>query len=289
MNDEGLGNQMFYYAFMCGLREHTGEPCFLMSNRKNSVHGGVKVYEVFPYVDVCKAKGIKRSLFFLLERLYSSGKFPTIKFLRLFMKEVQYKPFFIFNEQLAFGHGKKNIYFYGQFQGEDYFSSVKEQIRKDFTFDTSQLNDFTRSMADQIQAYGNKSAFIHVRRGDYMKPQFQMLAQTASEEYYKKAISYIGENEPDVHYFVFSDDIAFCKEQFVGDIFTFVDGENTGKDCWQDMYLMSLCHHAIIPSSTFSWWGAWLGATDNRIVIAPRQWSTQLQHDDVIPKSWIRM
>lgn len=289
MNDEGLGNQMFFYAFMSELHERTSEPCFLMSNRNNTIHGGVKVYEVFPHVDVCKAKGISRHLFFLLEKLFSSGHFPTIKFLRLFMTEVHYEPFFIFNEQLAFGHGKKNIFFYGQFQGEDYFSHVTQQIRKDFTFDVSRLNAFTRSMSEQIQSIGDKSAFIHVRRGDYMKPQFQMLAQTASPDYYAKAISHIKSHEPEVRFFVFSDDIAFCREQFVGDEFTFVDGQNIGKDCWQDMYLMSLCHHAIIPSSTFAWWGAWLGTTENRIIIAPKQWSTQLQHDDVIPERWTRI
>ncbi len=289
MNDEGLGNQMFFYAFMCELNERTAEPCFLMSNRKSTVHGGVKVYDVFPFVDVCKAKGIKRSLFFLLERLFSSGLFPTIKLLQMFMTEVHYKPFFIFNEKLAFGHGRKNIFFYGQFQGEDYFSHVTDHIRKDFTFDISRLNDYSKSMAELINRYGSKSAFIHVRRGDYMKPQFQMLAQTASSEYYTKAMSYIEKNEPEVHYFVFSDDITFCRDQFLGEKFTFVDGKNIGKDCWQDMYLMSLCHHAIIPSSTFSWWGAWLGKIEDRIIIAPKQWSTQIQNDDVVPKRWIRM
>ena len=277
MNDEGLGNQMFFNAFMCELHSRTGEPCFLMSNRKNTVHGGIKVYEAFPNVDVCKAHGIKRHFFFLLETLFSSGRFPTIKFMRLFMREVRYKPFFIFNEQLAFGHGRKNIFFYGQFQGEDYFSHVAEQIRNDFQFNVSQLNEFTHSMAEQILEYGRKSAFIHVRRGDYIKPEFQMLAQTALPDYYEKAISYIGNHEPDVHYFVFSDDIAFCREQFVGDNFTFVDGKNFGKDCWQDMYLMSLCHHAVIPSSTFSWWGAWLGTTEDRIIVAPKQWTKQLK------------
>ena len=116
-----------------------------------------------------------------------------------------------------------------------------------------------------------------------------MLAQTASTGYYMKALSYIKNHEPDVHFFVFSDDIAFCREQFVGDNFTFVDGQNFGKDCWQDMYLMSLCHHAIIPSSTFSWWGAWLGTGENRMIIAPKQWSTQIKDDDVIPNRWIRL
>ena len=54
---------------------------------------------------------------------------------------------------------------------------------------------------------------------------------------------------------------------------------------------MSLCDHAIIPNSTFGWWGAWLGdEKPDRIVIAPEKWfAVGLNYSDVIPDRWLKL
>jgi hypothetical protein len=54
---------------------------------------------------------------------------------------------------------------------------------------------------------------------------------------------------------------------------------------------MSLCHHHIIANSSFSWWGAWLNDSEDKVVIAPRQWFNQANLDtrDLIPSSWIQL
>jgi hypothetical protein len=102
-------------------------------------------------------------------------------------------------------------------------------------------------------------------------------------DYYRNAIA---EFSDDTRFLVFSDDIQWCKENFKGDNFHFIEGE---KD-YVDLYLMSLCNNNIIANSSFSWWGAWLNNTPNKKVIAPKQWfgkAKQLNTKDLIPETWI--
>lgn len=55
------------------------------------------------------------------------------------------------------------------------------------------------------------------------------------------------------------------------------------------MELMSYCRNNIIANSTFSWWGAWLNAHPDKIVVAPSQWMRSGGWDDIIPEGWIKI
>ena len=55
---------------------------------------------------------------------------------------------------------------------------------------------------------------------------------------------------------------------------------------------MAKCRHNIIANSSYSWWGAWLNAAQDKRVIAPAQWfkSDYLASHcvvDLYPEDWI--
>jgi hypothetical protein len=134
------------------------------------------------------------------------------------------------------------------------------------------------------------SAFIHVRRGDYLQPGQIDRYGVCSKDYYDHAAALLRQQVgSNLRFFVFSDDPAWVRQNRIG-------GESAEIIDWngntpeQDIALMMACKHAIIANSSFSWWGAWLAETPGQIVIAPRIWYKAVpQYQDIVPKRWLRL
>jgi hypothetical protein len=114
------------------------------------------------------------------------------------------------------------------------------------------------------------SAFIHVRKGDYG-------SASLAADYYKRGLLIL-EAVPEItDIYILSDDIAWCKEQgFSSPKLRWFDNPEDSKDELKAMYLMTLClGGACISASTFSSWGAILGADQNEksTIIYPKKWS----------------
>ncbi len=110
---------------------------------------------------------------------------------------------------------------------------------------------------------------IHIRRGDYLDPaNAGMFGGICTPEYYKAAEAYIRERVGSPHFYLFSDDTEYLRENYSGREYTIVDW-NKGEDSFYDMELMSLCRHNICANSTFSFWGARLNRNPDKLVIRP--------------------
>lgn len=174
-----------------------------------------------------------------------------------------------------------NFFVHGFFQSEKYFLKHRNEILNLF-----EVNDSIYTTLKEKYSFINNltSTSIHVRRGDYV--QFPNLHPTLPIEYYKNAIE---ELKPQTDVFIiFSDDIDWCKNIFIGDNFFFVEKE---KD-YLEVILMSMCNNNIIANSSFSWWGAWLNDDTNKKVIGPNTWfGPGITHktDDIIPESWMKL
>jgi len=145
----------------------------------------------------------------------------------------------------------------GYFQTEKYFLNQKESIKLFYTF-----KPWTQKIAKHYldsKFREQEVISIHIRRGDYLTDDgFVNLSLT----YYENALKIL----PERNVLIFSDDIEWCKLNFIGDKFTFIDTSNH----FLDLCLMSMCHYHVIANSSFSWWGSWLSTSKK--TIAPTQW-----------------
>lgn len=158
----------------------------------------------------------------------------------------------------------------GFFQSPKYFEKHEDYIKYVFSF--------------SFPVRPNEVTSIHVRRTDYTKLGNDYYIDLYKDKYYDRAMETINAR----NYWIFSDELDYCKEIFTGNMFTFV--EET--DPVMALALMSSCENNIIANSSFSWWAAYLNKNADKKVIAPNKWfGKKLNHDtkDLLPESWCKL
>jgi hypothetical protein len=124
-----------------------------------------------------------------------------------------------------------------------------------------------------------KNIAVHIRRKDY---EHMGLCRT---EYYTGLMSYIAERDSTAKFKIFTDTPNFTRH-FLGMEKYNTDYINSGSDL-QDLYLMSICDKFIISNSTYSWWAAYLGESENTDIFAPKEWVTLPNVSSPCPERWI--
>lgn len=159
----------------------------------------------------------------------------------------------------------------GYFQSRKYFENHETFIREQFT-PNQEIIDKLRSKYDPLHYH---NCAVHVRRGDYVDLAYY---HQIKMDYYEKSMLQMERETGIRHFFIFSDDIAWCKENFRNEryLFTFVEG-NTD---FEDLTLMSFFSHQIIANSSFSWWGAFLNKNYYKIVTFPEKWFGEVANLD---------
>lgn len=279
----GLGNQMFQYAFgYAASREASAQLKLDIS--------GFDDYPLRNYALGC----------FCLESSFATNneieelKFKPQGFLKKILSAKRDVSKFYYQE-LHFHYDKNTLsrkekrYYHGYWQSEKYFSQYRKELIELFQLKKA-LGTSASVYLEDIQS--SNSVSLHVRRGDYVTDsKTNTVHGTCSLDYYKKAIAQVLETNPNAKFFVFSDDLNWCVQNFgfIQEV-AFVKLDDTASD-YEEMYLMSQCKHNIIANSSFSWWGAWLNQSPNKMVVAPKRWFTDesINTNDLIPESWIRI
>lgn len=177
--------------------------------------------------------------------------------------------------------------FEGYFQSWRYIHDFKSRLIKELFF----LSEEDREKLEQnwrtINPNNCHLVAIHVRRGDYISNSYYHTVLSLS--YYEKSMKLVlGRNKnKTLEFCIFSDDLAWCKEQ------------SLFKDCnfWTssrpelDLLLMSKCSSFIIGNSSYSWWAAYLSNSDD--VLYPDKWfgpgNDCHKLIDLYPPTWIKV
>jgi hypothetical protein len=267
----GTGNQMFQYAFGRRLASELSCPlAFDLSFLESEDHDALHVRREFS-LDIFGIDGpfyegsIHADLEWVTERRfhYDPGIIP----------------------------GKPGVLLDGYWQTEKYFAPIAQEIWQQFS-----VPDLNRLHVDLVQAFLDPHAVcINVRRGDFVENErSRNFHGVLGLDYIREGVRRMASRLSRPHFYVFSDDVAWCRENIHLDFpVTVIGHEYAGRKFVSYLHYMTLFQNYIIPNSSFAWWAVWLSSfrKSDRSVIAPKQWFLDESYcfDDLIPSSWERI
>ena len=148
----------------------------------------------------------------------------------------------------------------GFLQSEKYWKPFDTTIRNVFTF-RKELTDNAQLFLTVNKVDINQYVAISVRRGDFETDPYHYLLPI---DYYLGAFY---KHFPNKKIVVFSDDFAWCKENFQAHSDLILFSEK--KSAVEQLSIMSQFKNFIIANSTFSWWGAYLSNNSKKKVVRP--------------------
>ena len=173
-----LGNQMFQYAFLLGIKYKNNSTIIIDPQTKENSY-------LFTFFDLKEYELAE----FNPKNTYIETHFP-------FNKEVFYV--------------KEDTNFAGYFQTEKYFKHCSKKVRKEFTF----KEELVERVTERLKEYKDKNLVsLHVRRGDYLaNPTYH---PQPPNEYYYNAMDML--DDGNTVFVCVSNDIQWCKENLKRD------------------------------------------------------------------------
>ncbi len=279
-----LGNQMFEYALAYALsQKHKEDILFdgtFLENKFFMADWTFRSFELNVF-------GIQKKYLLLpnfMNRMFHPIVFEIIRKIQFWKKYLKEKNGW-FIESIP-----ENCYLDGWFQSYRYFEEYSTEMKQIFTVQTL-VNLQNQEMLEKIATVWGNSVSLHVRRGDYVSlSSANKWHGVCSIGYYETAIKQIQETLGSPVFFVFSDDIGWCKENIhFPDWIEALYVDYNGNAGHEDMRLMYSCSHHIIANSSFSWWWAFLGRNPDKVIIAPKKWleTNTFSTQNLLPPSWI--
>lgn len=189
-------------------------------------------------------------------------------------------------------------YLTGYFQSEKYFADIEEKVRQAFSFSERLWEGLPSQLLERIRGYEQQikaamAVSVHIRRGDYLQNE-EAYGGICTEQYYKTAIEYVRKRQQNASFFVFTNDPDYAGEWILKNFrqeresFVLIEGTQE-ENGYLDLYLMSLCRHHILANSSFSWWGAYLNPSEEKMVIVPHKWFGNQECRDIYMENMIRI
>ena len=158
-------------------------------------------------------------------------------------------------------------YFEGNWMAEYWFKPACEELKRELKV-KDDIKEKNKPILEKIK--NCNSVCIHIRLGDFLREPYNTMSRVCGNEYYNEAIRIVKEKVENPVFFLFSNrpkDFEYIKSnfKFAADIIYV----NMGNTDYEDLRLMYNCKHQIMSNSTYSWWAQYLNENPHKVVVAP--------------------
>tara|TARA_B100000401_G_C52765162_1_gene700276 strand:- start:38 stop:967 length:930 start_codon:yes stop_codon:yes gene_type:complete len=280
---EGLGNQLFMYAFAYSLSKKLNYDLYIdnksgFSRNKNLLRNhqfymlnNFNIIDNIAYANMIydtPMKIFQKKLKLFFDIFFQKKSFLIEKKIKLENKKIVEEFINLDNSKVS-----NNLYLQGNFENSKYFLEYKHDLVKMFT-PKNQLIESSNPLINKIK--NSNSISLHIRRNRFsdqreLKTEENIQKSNIFVEniinYINNSIDFIESKVSNPEYFIWSNDhvdIDNLLSKLKISKYTIVKN-----NVINDFNLFRYCKHFIVGPSSFHWWGAWLNNNPDKICIRP--------------------
>jgi hypothetical protein len=276
----GLGNQLFMFATALSLSLQWSRKLVLINSWYSGQQRGEsyslhrRTFDLFDFPLIATqfraTNRIESKVISILERIHFGHRIDLSFFGFRNLDEV--------NSNISTECG---TFLYGYMQEPNHFIHIFEELKNLIKL-SEKCQKNAIEFIEKYRVNTERLIAVHVRRGDYAHPD--MFGCLLTGEYFRNALKNFNLEVSKI--LIFSDSPEWCEQDPFLSQFQVVKEPSATNS----LVMMSLCDDFIVSPSTFSWWGACLGVSDKKVVVAPEpynQFDTKIW-EQFVQKDWIR-
>lgn len=259
---DGLGNQMFQYAFGYGMYRKTGRGMVVDPMYSGQLrHYQLECFKidfskrfVGKRTDNVLGLGSRNSAPFRLKYREYKTKCERLEVVKEASPMKYDESIYLSSAAYYVGFWQSYRYF------DEYYDDIKRQFQPKYSL-SLQGKNYLKSIESELQN-GMETVSLHVRRTDYNRIKNNVCLGI---QFYKQALECMRNKIGEFSLYIFTDDKEFVKENFHFIDYVLIEGISD----LEEFALMQKCRNHIIANSTYSWWGAYLADDKGGCVYAP--------------------
>ena len=296
----GLGNQLFMYASAYAMSKELSRKLLIDNESSFYSNKNISVYLLNNFnitSEIASDNKKFKSLYGYLKRkfLLKTDLFRRNKLFYIEKKNID--KITNYNDDFKNKFFDNNMYVEGYFESEKYFLNYKRSLSNEFKFknpdiyknnlyfdNISKSNSVALCIRQNrfIEGINNNNAVNRKKSWNYTLEQI---------EYINKSVQIIKSKISNAKFFLWSNDFQNLESNFFDFDYQNINLNNVNDSIDKTilgLYLLTNCKHYVVTASSFNWWGAWLSANQNKIIIRPSHFKNfTFNNKDLWPENWL--